>query len=116
MENGRKIGTISISLSMILKKRKTINKLKGKNIRDQTKMHPPSGKPKGKKSYGIFSVKSNKPRMITIGSLIKEKFGPSINVIIIVVGRIATKNFGNRRVITPIFFRENIINVSMVKN
>jgi hypothetical protein len=48
-------------------------------------MHPPSGKPKGKKFYGIFSVKSNKPRMVTIGSLIKEKFRPSINVIIIIV-------------------------------
>jgi hypothetical protein len=64
MENERKFGTISISLSMVPEKSKTFNKLQGKNIRDQTKMHPPSGKPKGKKSYGISFVKYNKPKGI----------------------------------------------------
>jgi hypothetical protein len=45
MENGGKFGTISISLKMVLKKSETFNKFKGKNIRDKSKMNPPSRKP-----------------------------------------------------------------------
>jgi hypothetical protein len=107
MENGGKFGT---NLVMVLKKSETFNKFKGKDIKDKTKMHPPPRKPKGKNSSKIVSVKSNKPGMVKIGSLVEEKFGPSINVIIIIVRRITIiKNFGRGRVITPIFFRKYFV-------
>jgi hypothetical protein len=115
MENGGKFRTISISLKLILKKSETFNKFKGEDIRDKTKMHPPPRKPKGKNSSKIVSVKSNKPGMVKIGSLVKEKSGPSINVIIIIVRSITViKNSRRRRMITPIFFRKYLVNICIV--
>jgi hypothetical protein len=62
-------------------------------------------------------VKSNKPGMVKIGSLVKEKFGPSINIIIITLRNFTrTKNSGRGRVIFPIFFRNYSININIVKN
>jgi hypothetical protein len=52
MENGGKFGTIKISLKMVLKKSKTFNKLKGKNIGDKSEMHPPPRKPEGRNCLG----------------------------------------------------------------
>jgi hypothetical protein len=52
----------------------------GGDIKDKTKVHPPPGKPKGKNSSKIVSIKSNKPGMVKIRSLVKEKSGPSINI------------------------------------
>jgi hypothetical protein len=116
MENRGKFGTISINLKMVFKKSKTFNKFKGEDIRDKTKMHPPPRKPKGKNSSEIFSFKSNKPGMVKIGSLLKEKFRSSINVIIIIVRRVIIKNSRGGRVITPIFFRKYFVNISIVEN
>ena len=101
---------------MVLKESKTFNEFKGKNIKNKSKMHPPPGKPEGKNSSKI-SVKSNKSRMVKIGSLIEEKFRPSLNVVIIIVRNIAIiKNSGRRRVITPIFFEKHFVNINIVKN
>jgi hypothetical protein len=75
MENGGKFGIISIGFKMVLKKSETLNKFKGKNIMDKSKMHPPLRKSDGKNPFEIVSVKSNKPDMVKIGSLVKEKFG-----------------------------------------
>jgi hypothetical protein len=117
MENGEKFGTISINLEMVLKKSETFNKFKGNYIRDKTKMHPPPRKPKGKNSSKIVSIIRNKPGMVKIGSLVEEKFGPSINVIIIIVRRITIiKNSGRGRVITPIFLRKYFVNISIMEN
>ena len=102
---------------MVFKKSKTFNEFKGKNIRNKFIVHPPPREPKGKNSSKIISVKSNKPRMVKIGSLIKEKFGPSLNVVIIIVRDIAIiKNSGRGRVFTPVFFGKHSINVNIVKN
>jgi hypothetical protein len=96
MENGGKFGIISIGFKMVLKKSETFNKFKGKNIMDKSKMHPPLRKPEGKNPFEIVSVKSNKPDMVKIGSLVKEKFGLSINIIIITVKNFTrTKNSGS---------------------
>ena len=102
---------------MVLKESKAFNEFKRKNIRNKSKMHPPPGEPEGKDSSKIISVKSNKPRMVKIGSLVKEKFGPSLNVIIIIVRNITIiKNSGRGRVITPIFFEKYSVNVNIVEN
>jgi hypothetical protein len=117
MENGGKFGTINISLKMVLKKSEIFNKFKGKNIRDKSEMYPPPRKPEGKNPSEIVSVKSNKPGMVKIGSLVKEKFGPSIYIIIIIVRNFTrTKNSRKGRVISPIFFRNYSININIVKN
>jgi hypothetical protein len=119
MENGEKFRTISISLKMVLKKSETFNKFKGGgggDIKDKTKMHPPLAKPKGKNSSEIISIKSNKPGMVTIRSLVKKKFGPSINVIIIIVRSFIIKNFRRGWMITPIFFRKYSVNIGIVEN
>jgi hypothetical protein len=80
-------------------------------------MHPPPRKSKRKNSSKIVSVKSNKPGMVKIRSLVKEKFGPSINVIIIIVRRITIiKDSGRGWVITPIFFRKYLVNICIVEN
>jgi hypothetical protein len=79
-------------------------------------MHPPPTKPKEKNSSEIVSVKSNQPGMVTIRSLVKEKFGPSINIIIIIIRRIIIKNFRRGRMITPIFFRKYSVNIGIVEN
>ena len=101
---------------MVLKESKTFNEFKGKNIRNKSKMHLPPGEPEGKNSSKI-SVKSNKPIMVKIGSLTEEKFGPSLNVVIIIVRNIAIiKNSGRGRVITPIFFGKHFVNVNIMKN
>jgi hypothetical protein len=83
MENGGKFGTININLKMVLKKSETFNKFKGKNIKDKSEMHPPPRKPEGKNPSEIILIKSKKPGMVKIGSLVKEKFGLGINIIII---------------------------------
>jgi hypothetical protein len=117
MENGGKFGIISISLKMALKKSETFNKFKGEDIRDKTKMHPPPRKPKGKNFSKIVSIKSNKLGMVKIGSLVKEKSGSSINVIIIIVRSITIINNSRRgRMITPIFLRKYPININIVEN
>ena len=55
--------------------------------------------------------------MVKIRSLAKEKFGPSINIIIITVRNFTRmKNSGRGRVISPIFFRNYSININIVKN
>ena len=98
---------------MVLKESKTFNEFKGKNIKNKSKMHLPPGEPEGKN----FSKISVKPRMVKIGSLIEEKFGPSLNVVIIIVRNIAIiKNSGRGRVITPIFFGKHFVNINIVKN
>ena len=81
MDNEGKFGAISINLKMVLKKSETFNKFKEKNIRDKSKMHLPPRKLEGKNPSKIVLVKSNKPGIVKIGSLVKEKFGPSINII-----------------------------------
>jgi hypothetical protein len=117
MENGGKFGTIKISLKMVLKKSKTFNKLKGKNIRDKSEMHPPPRKPEGKNPYEIVSVKSNKSGMVKTGNLVEKKFGPSINIIIITVRNFTRmKNSGRGRVISLIFFRNFSIKINILKN
>jgi hypothetical protein len=116
MENGGKFRTISISLKMVIKKSETFNKFKGEDIKDKTKMHPPPTKPKGKNFSEIVSVKSNKPGMVKIRSLVKEKFELSINVIIIIVRSIVIKNFRRGQMITPIFFRKYSVNIGIVEN
>jgi hypothetical protein len=55
--------------------------------------------------------------MVKIGSLVKEKFEPGINIIIIIVRNFTrTKNSGRGRVISPILFRNYSININIVKN
>jgi hypothetical protein len=102
---------------MVLKKSETFNKFKEKNIRDKSEMHPPSRKPEGKNPSEIILVKSNIPGMVKIGCLVKEKFGPSINIIIITVRDFTRMKNSNRgRVISPIFVRKYFININIVKN
>jgi hypothetical protein len=58
-------------------------------------VHPPPGKPEGKNSTKIIVIKINKPGIIKFGSLVKEKSGPSFNIIIVTVRNIKiTKNLG----------------------
>jgi hypothetical protein len=114
MENGVKFGTISINLKMVLKKSETFNKFKGKNIRDKSEMHLPPRKPEGKNPSKIILVKCNKPKMVKIGSSVKEKFGPSINIIIITVRDFTRmKNSERGRVISPIFFRKTLLAITI---
>ena len=102
---------------MVFKESKAFNEFKRKNIRNKSKMHPPLRELEVKNSSKIISVKSNKPRMVKIGSLINKKFGPSFIVVIIIVRNITIiKNSGRGRVITPIFFRKHFVNVNIVKN
>jgi hypothetical protein len=109
MENGRKFGTISISLKIILKNIESFNKFKGKNFRDKSKVHPPPGKPEGKNSSKIISVKINKPGMVKIGSLVEKKYGPSFNIVIITIRNITiTKNSGRTRMVSPTLFQKSL--------
>ena len=68
-------------------------------------MHPPPGKPEGKNSSEVITVKINKPRMIKIKSLVNEKDGPSFNRVIITIRNITIiKNSERRRMVSLIFF------------
>jgi hypothetical protein len=68
-------------------------------------VHPPPRKPKRENSTKIIAIEINKSRMVKLGSLVKETFGPSFNIIIITVRNIKiTKNSGRRMMISPIFF------------
>jgi hypothetical protein len=112
----RKFGTISISLEMSLKNVKGFKKFEGENLWDKTKVHPPLGKPEGKNSAKIIAIKINKPRMVKLGSLVKENFGPSLNIIIITIRNIKiTKNSGRRRMISPIFFKNYFVKINSME-
>jgi hypothetical protein len=114
MENGRKFETINISLKIILKNIEAFNKFKGENLRDKSKVHPPPGKPEGKNSFEIISIKINKPGMVKIGSLVGEKSRPSFSIVIITIWNITIMKNSGRRMVSPIFFRNHSVKINTV--
>jgi hypothetical protein len=101
---------------MSLKNVESFNKFERENLWDKAKVHPPPGKLEGKNSTKIIVIKINKQGMVKFGSLVKEKFGPRVNIIIMTVRNIKiTKNSGRGRMISPIFFRNYSVKINTVE-
>jgi hypothetical protein len=78
-------------------------------------MRPPFGEPKRKNSSNKFFIKIDEPGMVHIGKLVQKEFRPCINIVIIIKMDLETfQGLLRRRVATPFFLRNYLVEMNIV--